>query len=227
MLPSLTRIWATDREAATGHVARLSALSLHLALFASLQTLLFADIAVRAWLGPGFDDAGAVVRVTVSPAALFVVYLMLRSALDAVAVVSYNSRNNLVALAVFAGVAAISLGADLGRPVMCVAWSFAIGVAVQGVLTLRHRPPAVPAPARGLRAAGRAARRPGGGRGGRRASSPGGRSLRGVGLADRRAGRAGRGLRGRAHPRPGALDAADRRPALRGPLLTRDHPAPR
>ena len=135
MLPSLTRIWATDREAATGHVARLSALSLHLALFASLQTLLFADIAVRAWLGPGFDDAGAVVRVTVSPAALFVVYLMLRSALDAVAVVSYNSRNNLVALAVFAGVAAISLGADLGRPVMCVAWSFAIGVAVQGVLT--------------------------------------------------------------------------------------------
>ena len=136
MLPSLTRVWATDREAATGHVARLSAMAVQLALFASLQTLLYADIAVRAWLGPGFDDAGDVVRVTVSPAALFVVYLMLRSVLDAVAVVSYNSRNNLVALAVFAAVAGISLGADLGRPVMCVAWSFAIGVAAQGALTL-------------------------------------------------------------------------------------------
>ncbi len=110
---------------------------------------------MRAWLGPGFDDAGPVVRVTVSPAALFVVYLMLRSALDAVAVVSYNSRNNLVALAFFGAAAAISLGADLGRPVMCVAWSFAIGVAAQGVLTFAtvHRLFGLRHPDYGLRVA--------------------------------------------------------------------------
>jgi O-antigen/teichoic acid export membrane protein len=136
LLPSLTRAWATDREAATSNVARLAAFAAHVAIFASVQALLYADIAVRAWLGPGFDDAGSVVRATVAPAGLFVVYLMLRSALDAVAVTSYNSRNNLIALAVFAGVAAVSLGTDIASPVMCVAWSFAAGVATQGALTL-------------------------------------------------------------------------------------------
>ena len=56
-------------------------------------------------LAPNFDDAGSVVRVTVTPAALFAVYLLLRSTLDAVEIRSYNSRNNLIALAVFGAVA--------------------------------------------------------------------------------------------------------------------------
>ena len=42
-----------------------------------------------------------------SPAALFVVYIMLRATLDAVAVKSYNWRNNLIAFAVLAVVAAV------------------------------------------------------------------------------------------------------------------------
>ena len=64
--------------------------------------MIFADIGVSIWLGPTFDDAGAVVRVVVTPAALYAGYLMLRNTLDAAAVRSYNSRNNLIALAVFA-----------------------------------------------------------------------------------------------------------------------------
>jgi O-antigen/teichoic acid export membrane protein len=136
LLPSLTRAWATDRAAATRNVARLAAFAAHVAIFASAQALLYADIAVGAWLGPDFDDAGSLVRVTVAPAAMFALYLMLRSVLDAVAVTSYNSRNNLIALAVFASVAAVMLGADLADPAMCVAWSFAAGVATQGALTL-------------------------------------------------------------------------------------------
>jgi hypothetical protein len=90
---------------------------------------------VRIWLGSGFDDAGSVVRVTVAPAALFVIYLMLRSTLDAVEVRSYNSRNNIIALAVFAAVAGAFLGLDVADPVFCVAWAFCAGVTAQGVLT--------------------------------------------------------------------------------------------
>jgi len=60
---------------------------------------------------------------------------MLRATLDAVAVKSYNSRNNLIAFAVLAVVAAVMLGLDVARPVMCVAWAFAAGVATQGILT--------------------------------------------------------------------------------------------
>ena len=136
LLPSIARLWASDRERATGYVEHLVAFSLHVAIFLSFQTVLFADIAVTTWLGSSFEGAGPVVRVVVAPAALFVVYLMLRSTLDAVEVRSFNSRNNLIALGAFGVVAALLLGLDITRPVLCVAWAFAAGVTTQGLLTL-------------------------------------------------------------------------------------------
>ena len=134
LLPQLSRLWASDRERAAKYVGQLAAFAAHVAIFLSLQTVIFADIGVSIWLGPTFDDAGAVVRVVVTPAALYAVYLMLRNTLDAAAVRSYNSRNNLIALAVFAAVAASFLGLDVTSPVFCVAWAFAAGVATQGAL---------------------------------------------------------------------------------------------
>ena len=121
LLPSLSRMWTEDRERTSRYVAQLSSFSSSIAIFVSLQAILFAQVAVVAWLGSEFEDGGSVVTVTVAPAALFVVYLMLRSTLDAVAIKSYNSRNNLIALGVFALVAAALLGLDLVRPVMGVA----------------------------------------------------------------------------------------------------------
>ena len=97
--------------------------------------MLYAEIGVSIWLGPTFDDAGSVVRVTVTPAALFVIYLLLRKHLDAVEIRSYNSRNNLIALAVFGAVAASFLAFDVTSPVFCVAWAFSAGVTTQGALT--------------------------------------------------------------------------------------------
>ena len=135
LLPTLSRLWASDRERAAEFVAQLATFAAHAAIFLSLQTIIYADIAVRSWLGPSFDDAGPVVRVTVTPAALFVVYLLLRSSLDAAEVRSYNSRNNLSALAVFGAVAASFLAFDVATPVFCVAWAFSAGVTVQGALT--------------------------------------------------------------------------------------------
>lgn len=136
LLPSLTGMWARDREEASRYVGRLTSLAVHVALFAGVQALVFADLAVRLWLGDGFSDAGAIVRVTTTPAAAFAVYLMLRSALDAVAVKSYNSRNNLIALAVLLIAAAALLTADATDPGMSVAIAFAAGVVTQGALTL-------------------------------------------------------------------------------------------
>jgi len=135
LLPSLSKMWVEDPHRTSRHVAQLSAFAASLAIFISLQAILYAKIAVVAWLGPEFEDAGAVVTVTVAPAALYVVYLMLRSTLDAVAVRSYNSRNNIAALAVFAALAALLLLLHIGQPVMAVAWAFAAGVTTQGALT--------------------------------------------------------------------------------------------
>jgi O-antigen/teichoic acid export membrane protein len=136
LLPSLARMWSEDRERTSRHVAHLASFASCIAIFVSVQGILFAQIAVVAWLGDEFKDAGSVVTVTVAPAALYVVYLMLRSPLDAVAVKSYNSRNNLIALGIFGVVAALLLGLELVRPVMGVAWAFAAGVSAQGMLTL-------------------------------------------------------------------------------------------
>jgi O-antigen/teichoic acid export membrane protein len=135
LLPSLTRLWASDRERAGGYVGDLVALSAHVAIFVSLQAVIFADIAVRGWLGSGFDGAGTVVRIAVLPAGVFVLHLMLRSTLDAVEVRSYNSRNNFIALGVLALAASVLLALDVASPVVSVAWAFAAGVIAQGVMT--------------------------------------------------------------------------------------------
>jgi hypothetical protein len=118
-------------------VAILTACALHIAIFATPQLLLFADVAVHGWLGSAFKDAGSIIRITMFPVAFYVFYLLLHTSLDAAAVKSYNSRNRVTALAVAAGVAAITLSVGLGRPITAIAWSFAVGVLCLGLLTLR------------------------------------------------------------------------------------------
>jgi O-antigen/teichoic acid export membrane protein len=135
-LPLLARLQKDDFETARRVVGRLAACALHIAMFVTPQLLLFADVAVRAWLGPDFDKASGVIRITVFPIALYVFVLVLRSALDAAAVKAYNSRNSAIALAVAATAAAISLGLDIGRPIMAIAASFALGIITLGALTL-------------------------------------------------------------------------------------------
>ena len=60
----------------------------------------------------------------------------MRSSLDAVAVRSYNTRSNLAALAAFAVIAAVLLLGTDTAPAFAVAWAFAGGVVVQGLMTL-------------------------------------------------------------------------------------------
>jgi O-antigen/teichoic acid export membrane protein len=135
-LPLLSRLCETDFPAAKRYVSQLAAAALHISVFVTPQLLLFADDAVRAWLGPEFDQAGRVIRIVVLSAGIYVFNIVLRSALDAAAVTAYNARNNMMALAVATVAAVTSLGGGLGRPLECIAWSFTIGVACLGTLTL-------------------------------------------------------------------------------------------
>jgi O-antigen/teichoic acid export membrane protein len=136
-LPVLSHLWETDRDTARRYVGILTACALHVAIFATPQLLLFADVAAQGWLGSAFKDAGSIIRITMFPVAFYVFYLVLHTALDAAAVKSYNSRNRVIALTVAAGAAAITLSVGLGRPITAIAWSFAIGVLCLGLLTLR------------------------------------------------------------------------------------------
>jgi O-antigen/teichoic acid export membrane protein len=135
-LPLLSRLCKTDFEAARDYVRQLTTASIHIAAFATVQLVLFADIALRAWLGPAFDEAGTIIAITVCPAGVYVLNVILRSALDAAAVTAYNARNNVIALAVAGVCVTVSLATDLAAPLNCIAWSFAIGVMCFGLFTL-------------------------------------------------------------------------------------------
>lgn len=135
LLPALARRWSEDREATSQQVAKIAGMATHVGLFAAGQAVLFADVVVPIWLGTEFEEAGEVVRIIVLPVPLFAFYMIMRSALDAAWVRSYNSRSNISALAAFVAVAGLSLSLDVVRPVFCVAWAFAVGVTIQGLLT--------------------------------------------------------------------------------------------
>ncbi len=134
-LPVLSRLCATDFDKARRYVADLATSALHIGIFITPQLVLFADVAIRAWLGPDFDQAGTIIAITVFPAGIYLLNVVLRSALDAAAVTAYNARNNLVSLAVAALAATVSLATDLAAPLNCIAWSLALGVASLGALT--------------------------------------------------------------------------------------------
>ncbi len=136
LLPSLAERWAADSVRLARQVGALAGFAAHAALFAGVQLAIYAGLVLELWLGPDFEPAGRLVRVVVIAAGPFVFYLTMRSSLDAVAVRSYNTRSNLAALAAFAVIAAVLLGLDLTDPAFAVAWAFAGGVVVQGLMTL-------------------------------------------------------------------------------------------
>jgi O-antigen/teichoic acid export membrane protein len=136
LLPSLAERWATDPASLARQVGALAGFAAHVALFAGVQLAIYGALALELWLGPEFEAAGRLVSVTLIAAGPFVYYLTMRSSLDAVAVRSYNTRSNLAALAAFTAIAAVLLGFDLTAPAFAVAWAFAGGVVVQGLMTL-------------------------------------------------------------------------------------------
>jgi hypothetical protein len=107
----------------------------HLALFVTPQVLLFADTATRAWLGPAFAGAGAIIRLTVFPVAFYMCSVMLRSSLDAAAVRAYNSRNRLYGVAVSVALGALLLTLHIGEPIRAIAIAFSAGLITVGATT--------------------------------------------------------------------------------------------
>jgi O-antigen/teichoic acid export membrane protein len=135
-LPLLSRLCATDFDAARRQVRLLATSAVHLALLITPQLILFASTIVRAWLGPSFADAGAIITITVFPTGAFILNIVLRSALDAAAVTAYNSRNNVTSLLVATACVTAALALGIAAPLTCIAVSLAIGVFLFGFLTL-------------------------------------------------------------------------------------------
>jgi O-antigen/teichoic acid export membrane protein len=133
-LPRLARLWTTDRDAASRLMLRLVQVAVLVGVFITPQLVGFGDIAARAWLGPAFADSSTIVRTVTASTGAYLLYILLRSPLDAVAIRAYNTRNTLLAVAVFGLVCGV--GVALGGGPEAVAAGFSAGLAALGLLSL-------------------------------------------------------------------------------------------
>jgi len=74
---------------------------LETSVFVGIQIVIFADILLRVWLGPGYVDRITVTRIVVLAIPFHLYYAALRSFIDAACVKAYNAMNILVSLMVF------------------------------------------------------------------------------------------------------------------------------
>ena len=133
-LPRLAALWGTDRPAARRVTLDVVQAGILAGAFITVQLLAFGDVAARAWLGPAFADSGTVIRTVAAATGAYLLYVLLRSPIDAVAVRSYNTRNTLVAVVVFALLVGAGRLLDLGSEAITVA--FSVGLALLGILSL-------------------------------------------------------------------------------------------
>jgi O-antigen/teichoic acid export membrane protein len=133
-LPRVAELWNTDRAAARGVTVAVVQVGIAAGVFITVQLLAFGDVAARAWLGAAFAGSGPVIRTVSAATGVYLLYVLLRSPIDAVAVRAYNTRNTLVAVTIFALVAGAGRASGLGPGVITLA--FSVGLVVLGILSL-------------------------------------------------------------------------------------------
>lgn len=77
-----------------------------LSVFACVQLAIFADVVVRAWVGPGFNDQMMVIRVVLLAIPFYLFFMTLRSTIDAATVKPLNMANVMLCLGVYVGLIA-------------------------------------------------------------------------------------------------------------------------
>ena len=111
---------------------------LELSVFACIQLIVFADVAVRAWVGSRYLDQMLVIRLLLVAIPPYLFYMALRSTIDAASVKPLNAWNVLLALTIYL----LLIGASvkfLPREFLLtgIAGSLFIALIVLGSMTLR------------------------------------------------------------------------------------------
>jgi O-antigen/teichoic acid export membrane protein len=110
LLSKLSRMLGEGRdEEVKARLRFLVTAILEISVFACLQLVVFADVAVRAWVGPRYLADIDVIRLVLLAIPSYLFYVALRSAIDAVTVKPCNAINVLASLALFLGLTAISI----------------------------------------------------------------------------------------------------------------------
>lgn len=98
MSRSIAELGSSQMQTRISHL--VSAL-IELSIFLGLQTVVFADVIVRLWVGPRFLEDLQVIQIAIVAVPFYFVHAGLRGAVDAAAVKAYNARNAYVGLTAF------------------------------------------------------------------------------------------------------------------------------
>ena len=133
-LPKLSRLMAADGLARLeARIADVVAVVFHLGCFATLQLWLWSGEMTRIWLGPQYDDAVPVIRVIVIGVLPYLLFVTLRSIIDAIEEKAVNTTNLYASLAVTVVMALVL--ARLGYGAVGLAVATTLGFTLLGTLT--------------------------------------------------------------------------------------------
>lgn len=92
-----------QHEAVQSRLRMLVAGVMELSVFACIQLAIFADVVVRAWVGPGFENQMGVIRLVLLAIPPYLFFMTLRSTIDAATVKPLNTANVMISVAVYVG----------------------------------------------------------------------------------------------------------------------------
>ena len=109
---------------------------LQIGLFASIHIFLWSNELVVTWLGPEYERVASLARIFVVGLVPYLLYVMLRSVIDAIEQRAINTYNLYVALAATLLAAPVLTAVGLGATGLAVATTF--GLATLGVRTVSY-----------------------------------------------------------------------------------------
>lgn len=103
LLSKLSSLLGQNRiGAARSSLVHLVGAVLDISIFAAVQLAIFADVLIRAWVGTRYLDALTVTRLLLLAVPPYLLFIALRSCIDAATVKACNTTNVLISLVVFA-----------------------------------------------------------------------------------------------------------------------------
>ena len=102
LLSKVTMMLAEGRmQEARNYIEHLLAASAEVSIFLCIQSVIFADVAVRIWVGSRYLNEMLLIRILMVALPFYLLHTALRCAIDAASVIAYNTRNILITSAVF------------------------------------------------------------------------------------------------------------------------------
>ncbi len=111
LLSKVTMMLAEGRMAdARAYIQHLVAGSVEISFFVCVQSVIFADVAIRIWVGPKYVNEMLLIRMLLVALPFYLLHTALRCVIDAASVTAYNTRNILYTCAVFVAAVTAAIG---------------------------------------------------------------------------------------------------------------------